>query len=542
MVFSRSESLRSRARMSRLAFWSLTLVGSAALAQQASQPAAVSLSSRSALVHLSSSDTRMKAHDVYFGLEDQRIRARRSSFGFETPAEGRAALTIGIAMSGGGIRSNAFHTGLLAGLHAEKFHDASLLDRIDYSSSVSGGSWANAAMWAWPGELADLYECLDAGAFLGKANALKAHPECKDALEMLRTEQKVKITVSPGNQRKEAWRRAISSAHLKKGCDVFLDQPMPHDCTQNVVRRPYFIINSTHSARTESPGIDGFPIETTFDSMATVIDIGSGLPATGGNRGPTGFVLGFDAPTARWERRKFFAARIPGGSSGLQDGTQLSLIAAHSSAVVKGAVVPAMFFSFYFQISDGPATTQDAALRDEYKITDGGKSDNTGLVPLIERGVDLVVASYMGKESDPKPFGDFLVADGQIKKLFDCQFSPINTTAAHPRLQSGTYTCPKASSRDARQVLHLHPWPNNIEDFMQSLESRAKRGERGLADLIAFLKSERTQVKDPADRFPQSPTFKTKYDERLIRAYYLLGRFCAQTDLAPALRARLAGG
>ena len=114
---------------------------------------------------LESTDQRLRQPDAYFATEYQRINARRAHFGFSA-AQGttRPPALVGLALSGGGIRSNAFQLGILAGLREESFGTATLLDRVDYLSSVSGGTWASLGVWAWPGDLSQLFGCLDAAA------------------------------------------------------------------------------------------------------------------------------------------------------------------------------------------------------------------------------------------------------------------------------------------------------------------------------------------------------------------------------------------
>ncbi|MCP4632171.1 MAG: hypothetical protein GY855_04540 [candidate division Zixibacteria bacterium] len=71
---------------------------------------------------------------------------------------------IGLALSGGGIKSSAFHWGLLSGLHTVKYPaptSLNLLNRMDYISSVSGGTWAASAYWTWPFYDDELFQCLD---------------------------------------------------------------------------------------------------------------------------------------------------------------------------------------------------------------------------------------------------------------------------------------------------------------------------------------------------------------------------------------------
>lgn len=57
---------------------------------------------------------------------------------------------VGMAISGGGMRASAFTLGVFAGLEeiTPKDSDVSALDRVDFASANSGGSWALAALLA----------------------------------------------------------------------------------------------------------------------------------------------------------------------------------------------------------------------------------------------------------------------------------------------------------------------------------------------------------------------------------------------------------
>ena len=71
--------------------------------------------------------------------EAEWLAARRAAVGMAPPAGD----TVGLAFSGGGIRSAVFNLGVLQGLEA-----GGLLERIDYLSSVSGGGYI-AGCYSW---------------------------------------------------------------------------------------------------------------------------------------------------------------------------------------------------------------------------------------------------------------------------------------------------------------------------------------------------------------------------------------------------------
>lgn len=89
-----------------------------------------------------SHDGRTPPHGTHAGrlseAEEAALRARRAHNGTEAADDGNAPL-IGLALSGGGIRSATFCLGLLRGL-AQR----GLLKRFDYLSTVSGGGYIGA--------------------------------------------------------------------------------------------------------------------------------------------------------------------------------------------------------------------------------------------------------------------------------------------------------------------------------------------------------------------------------------------------------------
>ena len=466
-----------------------------------------------------SSDARTRAPEAYFAHEWSRINARRRHFGFPA-AEGstRSPRIVGLSLSGGGIRSNAFQMGVLAGLHAQEFQGATLLDRIDYTSSVSGGTWANAAVWAWNRDLGVLFPCLD-DAVAGRP----ADGVCADAVKMLREDQRPLLFSSVGRQRKEEWQRDIEAAHVMQ-CNVSFIEALTAECASNLESKPYTIFNSTHS---EVHG--AFPFETTVDATGSVVDA---APFQG-------FFVNFNQRDVRWERRKFFAARLPGGGKGLLDGARLSMVAAHSSAVIEGPkALRAKLLPFYFQVSRGEAAFPNPHLRRRYVLSDGGKSDNTGAVPLIDRGVDLLIMSLMGKEDEKDPDGDFSDTAEQVRKLFGCELQNVSETAIRPLERLASYQCPVVPGNERHDVLVIQPLPSNRDSFMAHLQERADAGDASARAVLEYLSTIDAR-KPKADQFPQTRTFQTHYDRQLIHAYYMLGKFAAKTSIAPFLRARL---
>src|SRR5262249_60891877 len=75
-------------------------------------------------------------------LEEERawIRQRRAQAGFQpAPQNGAPADLVGLALSGGGIRSASFNLGVL-----QAFYRSGLLRFVDFLSTVSGGGYIGA--------------------------------------------------------------------------------------------------------------------------------------------------------------------------------------------------------------------------------------------------------------------------------------------------------------------------------------------------------------------------------------------------------------
>ena len=99
-----------------------------------------------------SPDQRLNNYQKYFSHEYEQINFRRE----RKDSDIRPEFLTGLALSGGGIRSSAYQLGILSGL----YRSAERLKKVDYISSVSGGSWVNGAYWAWSSFEKDFFNCL----------------------------------------------------------------------------------------------------------------------------------------------------------------------------------------------------------------------------------------------------------------------------------------------------------------------------------------------------------------------------------------------
>ena len=486
---------------------------------------------------------RLNRQTEKFGHEYIQIARRRSSsmpVSAATPTL-RPENIIGLGLSGGGIRSASFQLGLLSGLHGQKQKEGnkSLLESIDYISSVSGGSWANGAYWIWQRSDQELFDCLDKTAKNGK-DAVASDEACKNTANMLRTEQKV----HPLNDTKEKWHEDVQETYFAENCKEMNFGDKSHSCWPATERKPYPIIMATHSGIVADPGDKrNLPFEYTPDYLGTIADCDSERidcesdknSSTGQSR--IGFFVNQNAKGFEWRRRQMFGKHSPG--------TKLSIAMAQSS----GVLTTPKGLSWSMELVHGQEALSE--LRDNYWLLDGGYTDNLGLIPLIERGADLIILSDIGYSADKDQPGNlqkyFGLSQEQVKKLFGCTFDKKQSEKSD-MFQTWSYECPNAEDTSGNHgrgtIIYVKPFFDIVEEFTEYLKGQ-KTGE--LAECI--LKTDKScygsnvgtnlntnEKLEKKYRFPQTDTLLEKYDQRLIRAYYMLGKYISETYISRELR------
>ncbi|WP_247257246.1 patatin-like phospholipase family protein [Pseudomonas moorei] len=145
-----------------------------------------------------------------YQAERERILFRRDALGLASGHKERQSPHIwGLALSGGGIRSATFCLGVLQALARakppvlkddEKQETASLLQRFDYLSTVSGGGYIGAFFSSLfqPGRLRD--QACPVSATLDAACKAQARKAAEDACEVLRYEPPGRITTRAPEQ------------------------------------------------------------------------------------------------------------------------------------------------------------------------------------------------------------------------------------------------------------------------------------------------------------------------------------------------------
>ncbi len=487
--------------------------------------------SKKAIYRVGYPSQRANDRGYYFNHEYRIIKKRRRHYYFSFNKKKKKI--IGLGLSGGGIRANAFGLGILAGLSKKRYKRANLLNRIDYISSVSGGSWANGAYFAENLSDKKFFHCLDL-----KTKLIKS-PFCDHYAKTLRDVQ-FQLT-------RDLWEESILH-------NTLLDNDIKFSSSKIVdrylLKKPYPIINATHSAVfMEQSTPYNFPFEITPNYIGTIIDTSSGEKFSSYFRRKltsylygediTGFFINQRAKGIEIIRQKYFDKQD-------EEGDYLSKYLHVSSAVI-GKLLS---LTYRFEYKGQPIKN----LRPIYVLSDGGKSDNNGVLSLVERGVNLIIISDISADPDVE-FDNLKITNEMLKRLLkrEIKMRKIYRKGKKIPLISKTYY--KSESGKEGDIILIKPTLYNVEEFIKYLKSKRDRSgkliyshiidtlkkdaepsrvtklKEYLPDIIES-KEEQKKYKLNQDRFPQTPTFLLTYPKNLIYAYYLLGEYISQKYLS----------
>jgi hypothetical protein len=165
---------------------------------------------------------------------------------------------------------------------------------------------------------------------------------------------------------------------------------------------------------------------------------------------------------------------------------------------------------------------------------------------------------YPDREGD-----DLNMAVKQVKKLLKCDVKKVKRQ--NDRVLELEYTCPKVPEGKGTKkgkILYVRPYPKNIRDFKDDLKSKEQTKQQDESSLYKCIEKQNYQcygekpdipfplslffknpnkddLLDVKYQFPQTDTMLTSYDPKLIRAYYLLGKFIGEHDVAPEIKKQL---
>lgn len=478
--------------------------------------------SNDGVVLLESSKDRINNKERCFEKEYKIIKERRRvRSSIKAPVENSLNQIVGLGLSGGGIKSSAFQLGLLSGLHNSRSKQgASLLNEIDYISSVSGGSWANGAYMAAPESDDVLFNCLD------ETVAESSKQECREFDKLLPDSQ----SQFKGSR---DWHMQIVDYFLR-GNDVKLETLRKK--SPPFSNRPFPIFMATHSNTIiGKKSIKNFPFEITPLHVGAIADCNS-------PEAPCGFFRRYFRPL-HWNNppEKGFVIDLAEGKKidtvvkKYIRNPQNDLGLSHAMWASGGLV--AKVLSLHLRLSiEGKKIP---GVRKKYVLSDGGKTDNLGLVPLVERGADLIILSQIASDAELK-FGDLERSAGQVEKLFGLNVDTHKLISPHndesKKRPFITTSCVKNGQEGILSLWLIKPTTENVVEFYDYLKKSGKYGK-----LLSFLETEE-KPKKGLERFPQNPTLKFNYPKKLIYAYYALGKYIGEMKLSPAIKDWLKNG
>ena len=474
----------------------------------------------------------------YFSEEYNSIHKRRKPK--QEPKPSKPENLTGIGFSGGGIKSSAFHLGLLSGLHK-----AGLLHEIDYISSVSGGSWANGAYWAIHESDSSLFDSLDTitNAKYADGNSGNQNKVDQERINREIYKNKKYELLLPNRQDRifggRAWQRHIRSHYLFND-DINFSKFLKYD-KQHLYSKPFPIFLATHTNKILGlKDKENFPFEITPLGMGTVVDCKTLIKCVSKINGKTvikykkcGFCRRWLRPHL-WKHPPKKGFYIPFGLDSeidisvkkYIDNSDEGLYLSHAMWSSGGLI--AKLLSLHLRISKCSKKVPEAkqkekvpGVKGKYVLSDGGKADNTGLTPLVERGVDLIILSQIAGDPNVKE-GDIDKAEKQVKRLFGVEVG-FKKQKSPKVIRDFSYP-----AKDEKTIIFIKPTVENITGFFQS----KYKDNPNLED----LRKEYENKKKKKYQFPQHKTFKTKYKQKTINAYYLLGRFIGEQDLANHIR------
>jgi len=397
-------------------------------------------------------------------------------------------LPIGIALSGGGFRAATCAVGFMRGIHKTELEDGeTLLSKVQYLSSTSGGSWFNAAFsYKKPGE----EQQLDLDTFLGpylEAQKLTPHvleakfPEgClsfdsaiakRSALDYIFWKQIKQPGWQLANwgsavldwvaqrehtdpQWMKPWTSAVANSFLAPyGLDVFENSTVSADKTKggiheratraatsvllacSDIHRPYPILTGTVCNATTDDGWPTYPLEFTPLYIGTAAAFPDSNPPLGG-----GFVepWGLNAEPLQLEC----------DDNGCTGTVQLQF--RHPVPLAQAVAVSSGFLASWTHdkndVLKGLCSTEDlvtwgvlegekgaAPEHKELGYADGGSLDNYAIMPLLRRGVKCLIVLVSASTPPDDTWQRFRDECSDIAALFGA----ANTDSMTPGITAG---------------------------------------------------------------------------------------------------------
>jgi len=463
---------------------------------------------------ISKSNQRFENNDKYFQHEYDYINEKRKKIFKKYNIDKRPPNLIGLSLCGGGIRSKAFQLGLLKGLNQytleeDKYNkDINLLNRIDYLSSISGGSWASAAYITYNGNDKDFFKCLDA-QICNDEKLTTCNENCNNFNVLSNTQENIFF--------RALWKNEIESKYLYsinfKLSDLFKKIRKNIDAD---IYRPYPIYGATHDIKSEFPDGKNYTFEITPHYIGTIEDTCTLTPGEGNNLFYYSLLLFMKSHRIQCYQGFFYNLNSINSKATVTRPwwpfCSKEITMSHAIAISSGFITCVDSWNLNFNYQNLPNV-----IRKKYNLSDGGKSDNLGCIPLIERKIDnIILTDIPGISNDRKiDYDNIYLSAYRVTKLFP-NLTIINVDEKN--INNNCFKIIKYTLSNKKKIYIIKPYIlSNNKVFINSrfMKEYLINNYRNIYEFL---------LKNTED-FPNDETAKTSYEKERIYAYYLLGYY-----------------
>ncbi len=392
-------------------------------------------------------------------------------------AKGKKVDTLGLALSGGGYRSDIFCYGILKGLW-----DIGVLQKTDYLSVVSGGSWIGTALSITENLKYFFRDTPTHPNFIEEGfESLLPNP--------LRVAQEARLSLKNPNYASNIYGRLLAKTFLREHGDYGRFKPLSDGTLIQDSDRPYLIINGTANFR--RPG--GFDITQECFEMTRLYC---------GSRS-----LGYTS-TSRLKATKYpIRIRDAIAISGAALAFHLPGLSDHVGGFGLSREIP----NYAKDFSDTPPLIPTT---DEIDLADGGFYNNLGIESLINRGCGYIIV--VDAEHD---------IERKTKTRSNQTYNGLKTLLARHHIKVPKIQLEKLDK--ANEVVHEFKGSNSVPDILYiklksstQFDTAARRKSYNNPSFLESLFSRGTFSFDP-----QFSTAKLDYDFAEHRNLSELGYF-----------------
>jgi Lysophospholipase catalytic domain len=329
---------------------------------------------------------------------------------------GKAKDTLAVALSGGGYRSAIFCYGVLRGLH-----EIGVLEKADYLSAVSGGSWI-AMAFAMTENLDYFFTVPDDHAnFIEEGfESLLVNP--------IRLLEEAALTRPDNNYVSDLYGRLLARTFLREYGDYSRYNPLNDDKLIRDDNRPFLLINGTlHYRRPE-----------TFDITEECFEMNR-LYCGSRSLGyvDTKDLLADDTTIRIRDAIAISGAAVAASVPGLGD-------------EVSGYGLSREIINF----ADGrPTPVPNAPKAERLDVDDGGKYNNLGVESLVNRGCGYII--LVDAEHDP---------EHKNRKRSGQKYEGLRTLMSRNHIPQPDFVIEKLDEAD--QPVHLVSGNNTVPDIL----------------------------------------------------------------------------